>query len=189
MHKIRLLLKHVYQRKIAKAEQEKRERDEEDKRSRERAEAKRGRKEEEEARQAARNAINPPFSDARKYLNAEEYGKFTQAVLEAIEVYLEKGEDYLDDLRIFDYRWYLRNIDDRKEKEKQKTTANIAAREYNQRLNKEKEKLKALLCFSRKDHRDYFKKQIGDSRYTGQRFASFLTSGEERSSDEIIIDI
>ncbi len=47
MYNVRLLLKNVYQRKVAKAKQEKRERDEEDKRSREQVEADRKRKEEE----------------------------------------------------------------------------------------------------------------------------------------------
>ena len=189
MRRIGLLLKDVHQRKAAKAKQEQRERDEEDKRSREQAEAERRRKEEEERWEAARKAVNPPLNDAKRYLNDEEYDKFIQAVLEAIEVYLEKGEDYLDDMRTFDYRRYLKDINDRKEKEKQKIAGNIAAKEYNQRLNKEKARLKALLCPNRKDHESYFKKQINDRRYTGKSFAQFLSSEEKQDFDKTIVVI
>ena len=125
MHRIGLLLKNVHQRKVAKAKQEQRERDEEDKRSREQAEAERRRKEEEERWQAAHKAVNPPLNDAKRYLNDEEYDKFIQAALEAIEVYLEKGEEYLDDVRTFDYRRCLKKINDRKEEERRKIAANI----------------------------------------------------------------
>ena len=146
-------------------------------------------KEDEEEWNAACKAVNPPLSNAKRYLNDKEYDKFTQAVLEAIEVYLEKGEDYLDDMRTFDYRRYLKNINDRKEKEKQKIATNITAKEYNQRLNKEKARLKALLCPNRKDHESYFKKQIKDRCYTGQSFAQFLSSEEKQDFDKTIADI
>ena len=189
MRRIGLLLKNVHQRKVAKAKQEQRERDEEDKREREQAEAERRRKEEEERWQAARKAVSPPLTDAKIYLNDEEYDKFTQAALEAIEVYLEKGEDYLDDVRTFDYRRYSKNINDRKEKERQKIAAKLAAQEYNQSLNKGKVRLKALLCPNRKDHGSYFKKQIKDRRYTGQSFAQYLSSEEEQDFDKTIVDI
>ena len=92
MHRIGLLLKNVHQRKVEKAKQEQRERDEEEKRSQEQAEAKHRIKEEAERWQAAQKAVSPPLTDAKTYLNDEEYDKFTQAALAAIEVYLEKGE-------------------------------------------------------------------------------------------------
>ena len=57
MHRIGLLLKNIYQRKVAKAEQEQREQDEEDKRNRAQAEVERRRKEEEERWQAAQYRI------------------------------------------------------------------------------------------------------------------------------------
>jgi len=189
MRRIGLLLKDVHQRKVAKAEQEQRERYEEDQRNRAQAEVERRRKEEEERWQAACRAVNPPLNDAKRYLNDEEYGKFIKAARAATEVYLEKGEDYFDDVRTFDYRWYLKNINDRKEKERQKIAANIAAREYNQRLNKGKERLKALMCPIKKDHESYFKKHIEDRRYTGQGFAQFLSSEEEQDFDKTIVDI
>ena len=141
--RIGLLLKHVYQRKVAKAKQEQKERDEEEKRSREQAEAEHRRKEEKERWQAAQKAVGPPLNDAKRYLNNEEHDDFIEAAREAIEVYQEKREDYLDDSRTFDYRWCLKKINDKKEEERQKIVANIAAQEYNQRLNDEKVRLKA----------------------------------------------
>jgi len=189
MRRMRSLLKSVHQRKIAKAEQEQRDRDEEEKRLQEQAEAERIRKEEEERWQAAHEAVSPPLADARTYLNDEEYDEFTQSTRVAIEVYLEKGEDYLDDLRTLEYRWCLKKISDRKEKERQIIVANFAAQEYNQSLIKEMARLKALLCPKRKDHEVYFKKQIKDRRYTGQSFTQFLCGEKERAFDQIIIDI
>jgi hypothetical protein len=189
MHRIGLLLKNVHQRKIAKAKQEQSERDEEDRRNREQAEAERRRKEEEEKWQAAQKAVSPPLDDAKRYLDDEGYDKLIQAAREAIEVYLEKGEEYLDDVRTFDYRRFLKKINNRKEEERRKIAAGIAAQEYNQRLNKEKVSLKASLYPNRKDHGSYFEKQIKDHRYTGQSFARFLSSEEEQDFDKTIVDI
>lgn len=189
MRRIGLLLKNVHQRKVAKAEQEQRERDEEDKRNREQAKAKRRRKEEEERWHAARKAVSPPLNDAKRYLNDEEYDQFIQSALEAIEVYLEKGEKYLDDMRTFNYRRYLKKINNKKEGERRKIAAIIAAQKYNGELNKEIARLKALLCPNRKDHRSYFKKEIKDPRYIGQSFAQFLSSEEEQDFDNTIVDI
>jgi hypothetical protein len=120
--RIGLLLKNVHQRKVAKAKQEQRERDEEEKRSREQAEAEHRRKEEEERWQAAQKAVGPPLNDAERYLNNEECDDFIEAAREVIEVYKEKGEDYLDDSRTFDYRWFLKKINDKKEEERQKSS-------------------------------------------------------------------
>ena len=70
---------------------------------------------------AARKAVNPPIDDAKRYLDKPgEYDEFIQAAREAIEAYIEKGEDYLDNSRTFDYRWCLKRINDRKEEEGQK---------------------------------------------------------------------
>jgi len=201
MYTIRLLLKKVYQRKVAKAKQEQRKQEEEERwqtekakeeqgRREEVAEAERRQKEEEERWRAACRVINPPIDDAKRYLDClGEYDEFIEATLEAIEVYLKKGEDYLDDVRTFDYRWFLKKINNRKEEERRKIAATIAAREYNQRLNKDNTRLKALLCPNRKDHESYFKKQIKDRRYTGQSFAQFLSSEEEQDFDKTIVDI
>ena len=200
MYTIRLLLKKVYQRKAAKAEAERRKREEEERqqiekaqeeqrRREEAAEAERRQKEEEERWQAAYKVVSPPINDAKRYLNDEEYDKFIQAVLKAIEVYLGEGEDYLDDVRTFDYRRYLRKINFRKEEERRQIAANVAANEYNRLLNKEKARLKALLCPNKKDHESYFKKQIKDCRYTSQSFAQFLSSEEEQDLDRTIVNI
>ncbi len=77
----------------------------------------------------------------------------------------------------------------KKEEERQKIAAELEAREYNQHLNKEKARLKALLWRNRKDHGSYFKKQVKDRRYTGQSFTQFLSSEEERFFDKKVVDI
>jgi len=186
--------------KAAKAEEEQREREEKEKREEEeareeqrkreeKAEAERREKEKEEEWCAAYIAIKPPMDDAKKYLNDEEYEKFKQATWKAVEIYMGKEEDYLNDSGTFDYRLYLRKINKEKEKERRKIAANVAANEYNRRLNKEIARLQALLCPNRKGHESYFKKQIKDCRYTGQSFAQFLSSEEEQDLDRTIVDI
>jgi hypothetical protein len=188
MHRIGLLLKNVHQRKVAKAKQDQRERDEEDKRSREQAEAEHRRKEEEERWQVAQKAVGPPLDDAKRYLDKPgEYDGFVEVAREAIEVYLERGEDYLDDSRAFDYRWCLKKINDRKEEERQKIVVNIAAKEYNRRLNDEKVRLKALLCPNKKHLKSYFEKEIKDRRYMGENFTQFLSSEEEKAFDNALV--
>lgn len=201
MFKIKLLLKRVYDRKVERAREEQKKREEKERQQAERvkeeqrkreeaAEAERREKEEEKKWRAARKAVNPPTDDAKRYLDRPgEYDKFIQAALEAIEVNMEKGQDYLNDSRTFDYRWCLKKINDRKEEERQKIAANFAAQEYNRRLNEEKARLKALLCPNRKDHESYFKKQIKDHRYAGENFTQFLSSEEEQDFDKTIVDI
>jgi len=132
IHKIGLLLKNVYEHKVAKAKEEQTKREEEErkrqeqaqaekKRREEEAEAERREKEEEERWRAARKAVNPPIDDAKRYLDKPgEYDKFIEAAREAIEVYMEKREDYLDDSRTFDYRTSLWKINYRKEEERQR---------------------------------------------------------------------
>ena len=137
----------------------------------------------------AHKAVNPPLDDAERYLNDEEYDSFIKAAREAIEVYIEKKKDYLNDSRTFDYRWSLRKINGRKEEERQKIAANFAAQEYNRRLNEEKARLKALLCPNEKDLKSYFKKEIQDRRYTGENFIQFLSGKEKRAFDNTIVEI
>ena len=198
---IKLLLKKAYHRKM---EAEKK-RKEEEKRKAEEAEAERKRKEqqaEEEKRwRAARKAVNPPIDDAKRYLDKpSEYEEFIEAAREAIEVCREKGQDYLNASRTFDYRWFLKKINDRKEQirrqiitklevQQRKATTESEAQEYNHRLNKEIARLKSLLYYNKKDLQGYFHKEIGDHRYTGQSFAQFLSSEEEKDFDKTIIDI
>ena len=200
MNNLKYLLKKVHDRKIAKAKEERRKLEEEEKRKAEeareeqrtreqKAEAQRREKEDEERWHAAYVALKPPLDDAKKYLNDEECDKFKKATWKAIDIYMEKREDYLHDIEAFDYRWYLKMINDRKEKEQLVTAAKFRAKEYNQRLNKEKLRLKALLSPNRKDHESYFRKQIKDHRYTGEGFTQFLSKEEEQYFDKTIVDI
>lgn len=172
MSELKSLLKKMYERKAEKAEAERRE------------------KEEVERWRAASIAVNPPINDAKRYLDRPgEYNEFIQATLKAIKVNVKKGQGYLYDSRTFDYRWWLKKINDRKMEEMQEIAASSAAQEYNTRLNEEKARLKALLCPNRKDHESYFKKQIKDRRYTGENFSEFLSSEEKQDFDKTIINI
>jgi hypothetical protein len=188
--RIQLLLKCVHQRKIAKANQKQMERNQAEKRMREQAEAEHRRKAEDERRRAAYEAVNPPIDDAKRCLNKPgEFDKFIQAVGEAIEAHMNKGDEYLHNVGTYDYCRYLEMISDRKKTESRKIAAKLKAQEYNQYLNKERGRLKALLCPDRKDHESYFKNQIEDSRYTGQSFAYFLPNEEAQCFDKTIVDI
>jgi len=200
MNSLKFLLEKVYERKVAKAKEERRKLEEEEKRKaeeareeqrtrEEKAEAERREKEDSERWCAAYVAVKPPLDDAKKYLNDEECDKFEKATWKAVDIYMEKGEDYLHGSGTFDYRWYLKKINDRKEKEQLVTAAKLRAKEYNQRLNKEKLRLKALLGPNRKDHESYFRKEVKDRRYTGQSFTQFLSKEEEQYFDKTIVDI
>ncbi|MFC1956595.1 hypothetical protein ACFLWZ_08830, partial [Chloroflexota bacterium] len=155
----------------------------------EEAEKERMRLEREQRWHAAYEAVNPPDDDAKRYLDDEEYRRFVEAAREAIKANIEKGQDYLNDIRAFDYRWWLGKINERKEEEKQKAAARSAAQEYNKRLNKERERLRAVLYHNEQDHTIRFKKQIKDRRYTGGDFTQFLSCEEKQGFDNQIVDI
>jgi hypothetical protein len=114
----------------------------------ERIEAERKEKEDSERWCAAYIAIKPPNDDANKYLDDEEFEKFERATWKAVDVYMEKREGYLDDIITFDYRqylwkinylkeWELREINHKKEKERQQNKAALAAMEFNNSLSKQ----------------------------------------------------
>ena len=189
MHRIGLLLKDVYKRKVEKEKEEQRRRQEEERRSQEQAEAQRKEKEAEEKWRTARKVVNPPIGDAKRHLNHGEYDAFIQAAREAIEVYLEKGEEYLDDMRTLDYRLCLNKIKDREEKERRQIAANIAAKEYNKRLNEGITRLKRLLSPNKKEHQGYFQREIKDCRYTSENFTQFLSSEEEKAFDNALVSV
>ena len=169
-YNIKWWLQVAYDRKKAQKEEEQRKR------------------EREERWNVAYKEVNPP-NEAKRYLDNEEYKNFKQYALKAIDVYLEKGKDYLDDVRTFDYRQCLGKIQHRKEEPKRKAAAESAAKEYNQHLNKEAARLKALLCSDAKDTVSYFKEQIKDPRYTGQSFRQFLSKEKTYAFGSTIKDI
>jgi hypothetical protein len=192
---IKWLLKKAYHRKMeaerGRKEEEKQRAEEAregQRRREEAAEAERREKEKEKRWRATYMAIDPPMDDAEKYLNDEEYEKFEQATWKAIDVYLKIGEDYLKDSQTLDYRHWLWVINYRKEDKRQQIAANLAAREYDQRLNDERARLKALLFSSEKDTASYFKNHAKDARYTGESFSQFLDSEEIGAFDKKIED-
>lgn len=166
----------------------------------EKAERERREKEKEERWHAAYRAVHPPL-DAWIYLNQPgEQEKFKKAIRKAVLVYLEKGAEYLDDTRIFDYRWLLdtinrrkgeeiRKVNQRKEEKRRETTAQSQAQEYNKRLNSEIAGLKQSLCHNEKDHSGYFQEQVNDARYVGYSFNHILTDEDRQAFDKTLISI
>jgi len=203
---LKLLLKKACDQKLKKVrekerqeaeearEKQRREEEEEKRKSEEAREEEKKQQEKTEAEEKdrqwddAHKVVKPPLDDAERYLNDEEYDSFIKAGREAIKVYLEKKEDYLADSRTFDYRQCLWKINYRKEEERQKIAADFAAKEYNRRLNEERERLKALLYSSEKNTASYFKNHTKDARYTGESLSQFLDSEEIEAFDKKIED-
>jgi len=154
-----------------------------------RAEAEQQNKEYKERWRAALKAINPPVDDAKKYLNHKEYDEFAQTVGQAIDVYLEKGVAYLDDVRTLDYVWWLRKIQKRKKDEAQKLQAICAANEYNHRLNQEIAKLTSRLEHKQIDLASYFWAQIQDKRYTDHNLDYVISKEDETNFDGILVRV
>ena len=173
-------------RKEAKAEEERRKREEEERirqeqaqaekrRTEEEAESKRREKEEEERWSAARRAVNPPpIADAKRYLDRSgEYDEFIQATLEAIEVYIKKGEDYLHNSGTFDYRHWLWKINYRKEEERIHNNAQAQAQAFRVRLDQGLKEIEKMLSPKKEDPTVIFKRWCsnkGETRYLGESF-------------------
>ncbi|MFC1989452.1 hypothetical protein ACFLVW_02655 [Chloroflexota bacterium] len=172
-------------RKAAKAEEERRKREEEksirqeqaqaeQKRTEAEAEAKRKEQEADERWRAACRAVNPPDKDAKRYLDRPgEYDEFEKATLEAIEVYLKKGEDYLDDSRAFDYQRCLRKIKDKKEEEQIRNAAEAQAQAFHARLDQGLKQIERMLSPKREDPTVIFQRRCsdkGETRYLEEPF-------------------
>jgi len=113
---------------------------------------------------------------------------------------MEKGEDYLDDSRTFDYRqclWKInyrkereqQEINDRKEKERQQNAAVLAAREFNNSLSKHIAGLKSKLSNKPRDLQNYFTAKIQDKRYTGHNFDYVLDSKQKQVFDATLVRV
>ncbi len=189
MQRIGSLLKKVYRRKEEKARQEQKKRDEKERIDREQAEAERRKKEDEERWWAAYKELNIPADDASKYLKSQEHQEFADSIPGAVDAYLAKKESYILDTRADDYLAWISVINNRRKKEQEKITANLAAQEYNERLNKEIARLKSVLCPSKTDLTVLFEKKIRDKRYTGHNFDYVLSAEEKDSFDGTLVSI
>jgi len=178
-------------RKAAKAEEERREREEEERQQAEKAKeeqwgreeaavAERRKKEKEEIWWAAYKALSIPTDDTFKYLRSEEHKKFVDSILGVVDAYLAKSESYILDSRANDYLFWIKVINKRKEDERQKNMANLAAREFNNSLGKHIAGLKSKLNNRPGDLRNYFTAGIRDKRYTGHNFDYVLDDEQKR---------
>ena len=192
MYNIKSLLKKAYNRK--REEQRKRENEErqqaekakEEQRRREDAvKAEQREREEEERWHVACRAVNPPIDDAKGYLDKpEEYGKFIKAARQAIEVYIEKREDYLNDSRTFDYRQYLRKINYGKEEEQIRNDAQAQAQAFATRLAEGLKEIERKLSPKKEGPAVIFKRWCsnnGESRYLGEPFTDILASEDGKN--------
>ena len=189
MYRIRLLLRNVYQRKLAKAAREQEERDREEKRKREQADIECKKQEEKERWKAACEAVNPPLNDAKRYLDKEELNEFTQVTRNAIAVYLEEGKGYLNSLKTIEYRRFLNKINNRKEQEELLDIAKQKAGEYNQLLNEGRVRLSALFHPEKKDIPDYFQEALGNSPCKIRSFTEYLSDEEKHSLGSTILNV
>lgn len=185
MHSIKLLLKKAYARK----REEQRKQEERQRQQVEQAKEKQRREQktaEEEGRWlAARNVVNPPTDDARRYLDKPgEYDEFMESTVKAVEVYMEKPKDYLDDDRTFDYRWYLKQIKDRKEEEQIRNDAQAQARAFRVRLAQGLEGIEKALSPKKEDPAVVFKRWCsnnGENRYLEEPLTEILASDVDKN--------
>jgi len=196
------LLRKIYLARLAKAKEELR-REEEKRKLAEAREIERKRKEgeeekrkveeaaeierrgEEERWRAAHEAVNPAIDEAKRYLDRPgEYDGFIQAARQAIQIYLEKGEDYLDDSRTFDYRWCLEKIKDRKEEEQIRNDAQAQAQAFRARLAQGLKEIEKMLSPKKEDPAVIFKRWCsnnGENRYLGEPFTDILASDDDEN--------
>lgn len=177
MSSLKSLIQKAYQTKGEEAREKER-------KQQEKAEEERKKKEDSERWCAAYIAIKPPMDDAKKYLNNEEYDKFEKATWEAIEVYLEKREDYLNNSRAFDYRQYLRKINYRKEEEQIRNDAQAQAQAFEDRLDQGLKEIERKLSLKKEDPAVIFKRWCsnnGENRYLGEPFTDILASEDRKN--------
>jgi len=113
---------------------------------------------EQQRRLAVLKEIDPPLSDAKRYLTPKEYEKFLSSLPGAIDAYLsrdEKAENYspgiwLLNSKAFDYSYWILIIKERKEEERRQKQAQIKHDQYIDRLSAAVEKFKAELSKSKK---------------------------------------
>ena len=147
MSDLKALLKTALERKLEKVRQEV-----EKKERQARQEA------EKQKRLAMLKEIDPPLSDAKKYLTPKEYEKFFSSLPGAIDAYLsrdEKVENYspgiwLLNSKAFDYSYWILIIKERKEEERRQKQAQIKHDQYIDRLSAAVEKFKTELSKSKK---------------------------------------
>lgn len=147
MSRFKAVLKTALERKLEKVRQET---EKKERQARQEAEQQR--------RVAVLKEIDPPLSDAKKYLTPKEYEKFLSSLPGAIDAYLsrdEKVESYspgiwLLNSKAFDYSYWILIIKERKEEERRQKQAQIKHDQYVDRLSAAVEKFKVELSKSKK---------------------------------------
>ncbi|MFC2013457.1 hypothetical protein ACFLU8_01005 [Chloroflexota bacterium] len=167
MYEFKRLVKTAYERKEEKAREEERKR------------------EEDRLREEAFFHVYPLqlWKEAERYLSIDEQKKLLDAAGVAIKVYLKEGDSYLDSYETFDYRWWLKEINYRKEKEQIRLDAEAQAQAFRARLDQGLKEIKEKLSPKKEDPVVRFKRYCsnnGENRYQGESFADILASDDDK---------
>jgi hypothetical protein len=104
-------------------------------------------------REIALEELNPPYEDAKKYLNKEEYQEFQRSIPKAIDSHIE-GYKY------YEYEYLVDNITERKRKHEEELQARFEAEEYLKQLNSDIASFKTSLSLQRKEPNAHFPKDV-----------------------------
>jgi len=120
--------------------------------------------------------------DAGRYLSNDDQEKLLEAVGVAIKIYLKQGDGYLDNYKTFDYRWYLRKINNEKEKERRHLDAQAQAQAFRPRLDQGLEEIERKLSPKQEAPAVIFKRWCsnkGENRYLEEPFTDILASEDD----------
>lgn len=104
-------------------------------------------------REIALEELNPPYEDAKKYLNKEEYQKFQRLIPKAVD-------DHIKGHSCYEYEYLVDNITKRKREDEEELQARFEAKEYLKELNNDITSSKTSLSLQRKDPNAYFPKDV-----------------------------
>ncbi len=126
------------------------------------------------------------LKEAKRYLDKDDIDKLYDAAGVAIDVYLKEGDSYLDSYKTFDYRWWLGEINHRKEKERIRLDAEVQAQAFNTRLDQGLKEIEGKLSPEKEDPAVIFKRYCsnkGETRYLGESFADILGAGDDKKKN------
>ncbi len=123
------------------------------------------------------------LKEAKRYLNKDDIDKLYDASTVATRVYLKEGDNYLNNYKTFDYRWYLEKIKREKEKERIRLDAEAQAQAFKTRLSHGVEEIEKKLSPEKQAPDVVFGRYCSDKkekRYLGELFTDILDSDVDR---------
>ncbi len=173
--------------RAAKAEEEQRRREEEERQQAEKAREEGRKREEDRQWEEASRHVFPLtlLKEARRYLNKDDTDKLYDAAVVATRVYLQQGDSYLDNYKTFNYRWWLGEIDCRKEKEQIHLDAQAQAQAFCPRLDQGLKEIERKLSPEKEDPAVRIKRYCsnkGEARYLGESFADIIGDDDRKNN-------